>query len=155
ELVGAPITLFRSLELAPQAVDLGFLVEGVRLSFLVDRLGATLESALGFFDGVAPCSADLQDFRPVDPTRAAERNELRLPVAPAGERRRPLPRAIEGVDELTARQHAAVDQAGDGRREIAAGGGDHRFVEKGEARIDAPRSQERAALLGAREGDQV
>ena len=76
-------------------------------------------------------------------------------VAPARQRRGPLLRAAELVDLLTALDHAAIDEPGDERGQLARGDRDHRLVEQREARLALPELRQGAAMLMARERDQV
>ena len=88
-------------------------------------------------------------------TRRGEDHHLPLVLAPAAERGRPLASAAELLDALAAVDHAAVDETGHHRRELAGRDRDHRLVEKREPLLEAPHLEERPSLDVACGGDQV
>ena len=65
------------------------------------------------------------------------------------------PSAAELLDALAAVDHAAVDETGHHRRELAGRDRDHRLVEKRESLLEAPHLEERPSLDVACGGDQV
>ena len=83
---------------------------------------------------------------------AGERLQVGLPVAPASQRRSPLPRAAHLVHLLQGEDHAAVDDARDLRRELARGDRHHGLVEEREAVLDPARFDEHltAGVTGER-----
>ena len=71
------------------------------------------------------------------------------------QRRGPLLRAAQLVDLLARRDHAAVDDPGDDRRQLTGGGRDHRLVEQAEALPHATRPDQPAALPVHREREEI
>ena len=87
--------------------------------------------------------------RPVKATRSGWR------CAPGREGGRPFSGAADLVGVLAGQDHAAVDDPGDDRRELARGHRDHRLVEQAAGpRRDARPDQDVALLVGG-EGEQV
>ena len=104
---------------------------------------------------VRPCALELQDLRAMHQARRGEDHHLALLLAPAAERGRPLASAAERVDPLAAVDHAAVDQTGHHRRQLAGRDRDHRLVEQREPLLDPAHLEERPPLHVPRGGDQV
>ena len=59
------------------------------------------------------------------------------------------------MELLAAVDHAAVDEAGGDRRQLAGDGGQHRLVEQRETLVDAAQPDEAVALLVHGEREQV
>ena len=83
--------------------------------------------------GVPPRAVDLHDLGAMGEAAAAEGHHLGLPLAPARERVGPLLGPAQVVGLLAPRDDAAVDDAGDDRRQLLRGHGEHRLVQEGEA----------------------
>ena len=65
-------------------------------------------------------------------------------------------RGASDVEQVRARrEHAAVDDAGDDRRELAGGGGDHGFVEQRDAALYLAALDEHAAMALPRQAGEV
>ena len=79
----------------------------------------------------------------------------RLALAPDGERGRPLARALDRVDALAARDHAAIDEAGEDRRELARGRHQHALVQQRHAALDLPQADQRPPLDVAAERREI
>ncbi len=82
----------------------------------------------------------------MDEAAAGERDDVRLPLAPLGQRRRPLLRAASLEHLLAGENDAAVDDSRRHRRQVASGGDEHRLVEQGEAFTHAARLDEHVTL---------
>ncbi len=91
----------------------------------------------------------------MDQAARAERDQLRLRLAPAGQRGRPLARAIVRIRLLAAGDGAAIDDAGDDRRQLAGGGRQHGVVDQRQPLGELPLTDQRAALQIAGKGDQI
>ena len=86
---------------------------------------------------------------------AGEGDEVGLALAPARKGGGPLLRAADLIRVLAGEDHAAVDDAGDDRRELAGGDRHHRLVEQPQALLDAPAPDQDVALLVGGEREQV
>jgi signal transduction histidine kinase len=82
----------------------------------------------------------------MDAAAACERTQLRLPVAPPRQRRRPLLRAPQLVDLLAREDDAAVHDPGHGRRQLAGRDGEHGLVQERETVGNAAGVDEDGAL---------
>ena len=118
-------------------MQLALLVERLPRRRPVHRLLAALPGQLRLGKRVAPLAVELHDPRAMREAAARERDQLRLSVAPAGQRVGPLLGAPQLERLLAARDHAAVDDAGDDRRDLVGGDADHRLVQEPEAFVDA------------------
>ena len=67
----------------------------------------------GFVGRLVPAAVELEDLRSVDEAAAAERNQIRLPVAPRRQGPRPLPRPGQVADVVTRLDDSAGDDARD------------------------------------------
>ena len=76
----------------------------------------------------------------------AERDEIRLGLAPVGQRRGPLLRPTQIEDLLARLDHAAIDGPGDHLRYLVRRDGDHRLVEQGHSLDDPSLRDQRPAL---------
>ena len=81
------------LEVSPQTMELTLLVDRLPRRRPVHRLLAALAGEPRLFESVLPIALELHDPRPMREAAAGEGDHLRLAVAPAGERARPLLRA--------------------------------------------------------------
>jgi hypothetical protein len=68
-----------------------------------------LGNATCFFERILPRAAQRHDLGPMHEAQAFVRHHLRLLLAPARERHRPLPRPPKLEDVSTERDHVAVD----------------------------------------------
>src|SRR5581483_446135 len=104
---------------------------------------------------VAPGAAVPHDLGAVDLAAPAEGDEVGLLLAPARERVRPLAGAprLEGL--LAARDHPAVHDSRDHRRELAGGRGEHRLVEQREPLPEALLADAREPLRVHGEREEV
>ena len=84
-----------------------------------------------------------------------EGDDLRLRVAPPGERGCPLLRAAQGIHFLAGHDDAAVDQARHEGREFVGNDRDHCFVEECKPGIDVALLDQRAPLQMQGAGDQI
>ena len=91
----------------------------------------------------------------MDEAGAGEGDELRLRLAPGGERCRPLARPVDRIDPLAAGDDGAIDDAGDHRRQLAGARRHHGLVEAGEAVGNLALADERPALKVSRQGDEI
>ena len=97
-------------------MDLPLPVRGVAESPLVqDSLREPLGDTTRFFKRVLPRAAERHDLGPVHQAEALVRHHVRLLLAPARQRLRPLPRPPKLVHVTTERDRVAVDDAGDNR----------------------------------------
>ena len=83
------------------------------------------------------------------------RDKVGLLLAPSRQRVRPLTRAAQLERLLAARDHTAVDNAGDHRRQLAARRREHRLVEEREPVRDALQLDQRETLRVNREREEV
>ena len=104
-------------EVALQAVQLPLAVERLAGG---PRSSATTRAGLPRLgERLGPGAAHLHDLGAVDEAAAGERDEVLLLLAPARQRGGPLLRAAQLVELLAAVDHAAVDEAGGDRRQLA------------------------------------
>ena len=151
---GLAVPLLGLRELAAEPVQLGLLVEGGtdrRLSAREEPLTRTPRRAAR----ARPLAVQLHDLGAMDQAVAAERDQVRLRVAPVGQCRRPLLRPAQIEDLLACLDHAAVDRAGDDLGHLVGHDGDHDLVEQRHARGRVPLRDQRAALDVAGERHQV
>jgi hypothetical protein len=106
-------------------------------------------------DRVRPRALELHDLGPVHVAAPAERDHVRLALAPVGQRRRPLLRAPRLVGRLAGQDHAAVDEAADDRRNLPRRDRDHRLVQQPEALDDAPAQDQEVPMSLDGEGEQI
>jgi hypothetical protein len=140
---------------AAQAMDLGLLIQRIRREARVIGERHALARRARGRDRLGPLAAELHQLGAVHEARAGEALQLRLRIAPRGQRGRPLARAVERVDAGQRRDHVAVDQAGHGRRQLVRRRLQHDVVEHRQARLQVRAPQEHARMQGARERDQV
>ena len=133
---GAAIGRLGRCEFAAQPMNLRLLIMRAAGRLALDVAHATLDRATRLLDGLRPGAAHLHDLRAVDEAVSGEHAELRMSLAPAAQRRGPLAHAVERIDAVAARDRAAVDDAGDDRRQLARGGGHHRLVQQGESALE-------------------
>src|SRR5215831_3480076 len=108
-LTGPGIGLFGFGQLAPETMDLAFLVGGMA-GVTTARLRQTDRSPAGLLERLGPRAAELHDLRAVNQTGRGERHELRLRLAPPAERHRPFTRAIQRMGLLAGGNCVAVNQ---------------------------------------------
>ncbi len=136
-------------------MKLRLLVERRRRVALVEPAEEHVRGNPRFLARGLPIAVPLVDLRPVHEAVAGEGDGPGLSVAPGLESLRPLARPPEGVDVLAASNDHAVDQSGDGRRQLAGGDGDHRLVQEHEPLRDPLLAQENLPFERPREGDEV
>ena len=117
-------------EVALQAMELPLLVERLPCCRAVHRLLAALARELRLRERVAPLAVELHDSRAMCEAAAAEGDQLRLLLAPTGQGVGPLVGATRIVRRFTARDHSAVHDAGEDRRDFAGGDSHHRLVQQ-------------------------
>ena len=118
-------------ELAAQAVDLALPVAAPRRrppGSRPARQRSPARRASSSASGHAPC--ELHDLGAVDQAAPGEGDQVGLALAPARQRGGPLLGAPHLVRVLAGEDHAAVDDPGDDRRELAGGHRHHRLVEQ-------------------------
>ena len=86
---------------------------------------------------------------------SGEGHHVRLLLAPARQHRRPLAGATQGIDLVAAFDNAAVDEAGDDRRELTGARGDHRLVEHAQALLDPAELRDRSPFDVQRDRGEV
>ena len=122
------------------------------------RVGAAGASPLGssrLSERALPVALQLHDLGAVDQAPAAEGDQVRLPLAPLRQNRRPFPGPADLERRLTGEDHAAVDDAGDDRRQLAGRSREHRLVEQPEALARPPRLDQDVPLRVRSEAEQV
>lgn len=116
----------------------------------------TFTRAARLLQRILPFTAQLHDLSAVHQALAGEVDQAGLGVAPLGQRDGPFAGAAQVVDLPAGVDHAAVDQAGEQRRDQLAGDHrDHGLVQQRRAFRDAPLPDPGPALRVQREGDQV
>src|SRR6059058_1216378 len=141
-----PVRLFGLPELATQTLNLALEVARLGRGCLVHGLFEPSACALRLLQRVRPGALEAHQLRTVNQAAAGERQKVRLPLAPVGQCSRPLPGAAELVDLLARQDHAAVDDAGDDRRERFGRDRHHRLVQQAEPLPNAAVSDEDVAL---------
>ena len=131
--------------MAAKTVELALLVEGRPEGGGGRRFGETDVGLLGLGAGRIPVAAQLQEVGPVQEALAAERDDVRVGVAPARERRGPLLRPAHIEDAPALLDRRAVDDADDDRRHLALGHGDHRLVDERQSLVEPAELDERTA----------
>ena len=91
----------------------------------------------------------------MDEAAAGEGDEIRLALAPACQRRRPVPGPTKLVDVLAREDHAAVDDSRHDRGHLALGDRDHRLVKEAEAFAGPARPHQQLPLRVDREREEV
>ena len=97
----------------------------------------------------------LHDLGTMHQAVTAERDEIRLSVAPMCQRRRPLLRPAQIKNLLTRLDHAAIHSPGDHLRHLIRHDRDHDLVEQGHAVDDPCLPDQRPALNAAGHGHQI
>jgi hypothetical protein len=151
-LAGSPVRLLGLVELTPQAVELPQLVEGSAEGVPARE---HIAGALGGVEGVGPGALELQDLAAVHQAVAAEGDETRLGVAPAGEGCGPLPRPAQVEQPLAGVDHLAVGDASDDRVDLLGCHRDHHLVQQGDPLAGLPRHHPRQAQGQACEREHV
>ena len=136
-------------------MDFALPVTGLTGRRRVLRPGAALLCPPRLLQGLEPGAVQLHDLGAVDEAATGEGNQVGLALAPARERGRPLLRAANLVGVLAGEDHAAVDDPGDDRGELAGGDRHHRLVQQPQALLDAPEPDQDVALLVGGEREQV
>ena len=130
---------------AAKAVKLGLLVVRLPCRGPVHRLLASLARKHRFLERVRPRPVQLLDPRAVSETAAGEGDQLRLRFTPARERLGPLLRAARFERFLAGRDHAAVDDTCEERRDLSGSDGDHGLVEDLEPLVHPTQLDQRRA----------
>ena len=143
--------------LAAQTTDLGLLVARVADGCVTfaPRISESLGGRACGFDRFAPLAAELHELHAVYRAGTRELHELRLRVAPRCERLRPLARASERIHLVASRDHDAIDEAGEHRRQRLGRDGQHRFVEQRESCVRLTEPHGGSARESAGERTQV
>ena len=97
----------------------------------------------------------LHNLGAVHEAAAGEGDQVGLLGAPAGQRRRPLARPAKLRGLLAPVDHAAVDDAGDDRRELAGGHGHHRLVQEPDPTVELSEPHEVVPLVDEGECQEV
>jgi len=149
------IRCFGCFVFATQAVDLALLV--VRSAHGVDpRRGADGLSRLSSLaNRPRPIALELEHLRPVNAARAGESRELRLRVAPRGQRGRPFASAVGCIHLLAATDHRAVHESRDRRQQATGRGEQHRFVQQREPLLPLAGRHPRLPLKHAAEAEEI
>ena len=129
QLARVPIGLVGLCRLAPQAMDLGLLVER-RTGRPADGLPGPLARPARLGQRLGPRSVELHDLRAMHQADARERHHLGLLLAPSRQRERPFARATGLVDLAAGLDHAAVHQPRHDGRELTRDHREHRLVEE-------------------------
>ena len=144
------------VELPLEAMDLALPVRSMPESPLVQY---SLRELLGdpprFLERVTPGAGERHDLGPMHEAEALVRDHVRLLLAPARQRLRPLARAPKLVHVTAERDRVAVDDAGDNRRELTRRDGHHGLVHEPHAVLGPSLPDERVALLHQRERHEV
>jgi hypothetical protein len=154
-LAGVPVGELGRVELAPQAQDLPLLVPGRADGIGIRATSRALRSGASLVDRLLPRALELHDLRAMHSTGYAERDHLGLGMAPRVERGGPLARAIDGVEALAAADHGAVDDPRHERTQLAAGRGQHRFIEERESGVVLAELRQRLPVEHAREAREI
>jgi hypothetical protein len=129
-----PVGRLGQAELTLQAVDLPLPVGGVAESPLIqDSLGETLGDPTRFFQRVAPRTTQRHDLGAMHQAQALVRHHVGLLIAPPRQGGGPLAGAAQLVHVATERDRVAIDDAGDDRRQLPRGDGDHGLVHQPQA----------------------
>ena len=154
-LTRLPVRGLGGHELASQPVHLARLVERLAGRRPVHPSLRPLARLVRLGERLLPGPVELHDPRAVRVAATAERHHFGLLLAPAREGVGPFAGAAQLERLLAEADHAAVDDAGEHRRELAAGGGEHGLVEERETLRDPPQPDQNAALLVYGEAEQV
>src|SRR5581483_5969348 len=106
------------------------LVEGRADRRLVGRLGEPLARPSRLAERVGPGAAKLQNLGAMDEALATVEDQVRLVLAPAAQRRRPLLRAAQVEDLMARLDDRAIQNPGDDGGDLAGGNRDHGLVEQ-------------------------
>ena len=126
-------------------MKLGLLVVRLPRCGAIHRLLTPFAGNHRFLERVHPRAVELFDPGAMGEAPTGERHELGLRLAPTSERVRPLVRPPRLERLLAGGDHAAVDDAGEERRDLSRGDGDHRLVEELETLVHAPLLDQRRA----------
>ena len=154
-LARSPVGLLGGREVAAEPVDLALQVRGLRGSRWVRR---PLEAAIGavrLLERLRPVAVELHQLSAMDEAAAGERQQVGLLLPPAAQRGRPLTRPAHIVDLLAKHDHAAVDDPGGDRRELARRRPHHGLVEEAEALPYPPVVHQDVALSEHREREEI
>ena len=124
-----PVRLLGRAEIAEHPVDLSLPVTGLTGGRRVLPLQAALGCPPRLLQGVRPGALELHDLGAMHETATGEGHEVGLALAPARKRGSPLLCATDLVSVPASEDHAAVDDAGDDRGELAGGDRHHRLVQ--------------------------
>ena len=121
--------------------------------FSARRQRSAARSASARASDQAPCSC----MSSARCTQAASRegDQVGLALAPVGQGGGPLLGAANLVGVLASQDHAAIDDPGGDRGELAGGDRHHRLVEQRQTLLEAPEPDQDVALLVGGEGEQV
>ena len=124
-----PVRLLRLFEPAGKPVQLPLAVER-RADRRLRPVTQSLRRVPGGVEGVHPGAVQLQDLGAMHQAVAAERDEIRLRIAPPAQRGGPLLRTADVEDELARFDHAAVDRSSDHLADLVGHHRGHRLVEQ-------------------------
>ena len=154
-LVGLPVRHLCLSELTPEAVELGPHVISGAEGRLARRLGQPVACPLHLRHGIRPRTAEQHQLGAVDQALAAVEHQLRLRVAPAAERRRPLlgPTHVEHL--LAPLDHRAVEVSDRRRGHLVRRDRHHRLVEQRHALGDLSAIDQAPALTDPGQCDEL
>jgi hypothetical protein len=142
---GLAVGRLRRSQVAGQAQQFGLLVARHAQDDGVATLLGVGAGQLDLGQRVGPLAAQLHDLGAVDQALPAEEPQPRLAGAPAAQRHGPLVRPPQ-VTHVPARDDdAAVDDAGDQRRDLVGRHTDHRLVQRRQAARDLCHRHQRLA----------
>jgi len=136
-------------------MDLPPLVAGLARCHWILCLEAALGGPPRLLNRLRPGAVQLHDLGAMHQAAAGEGDQVGLALAPAGKSDSPLLGAAKLVGVLAGQDHAAVDDPGGDRGELASGDRDHRLVQQRQALLEAPKSDQDVALLLCGEGEQI
>ena len=134
QLVGPAKGVLSSGQVAHTEADLADLVEGLPGCAQVEAL-QLIAGPRGFFFGLSPSPSKAHDLGVLHPAQTGEARDG-LPAAPALGGVGPLGGPAVIGQALAGSDHAAVDNTGGERAELAADGSDHRLVQQGHPFLD-------------------
>ena len=138
ELAGSPVRPRRLVDLATEPLEFGQLVQGCTERRLPGRIGEHGARPERLDGRLVPTTVELEDLRAVYEAASAERNEVRLRVAPRRQGPRPLARPSKVTDLVARLDDPAVDDAGNEGGDLFGDHCHHGAVERVEPLGDPP-----------------
>jgi hypothetical protein len=142
-------------ELSAQAVQLTTDVERRAQGTLARRLGQTITRPLHLHPRGRPRTGEQHQLGPVDQTLAAIEHHFRLRIAPAAQRRRPLPSPAHVEHLLAALDRGAIQVSDHHRRNLLRRDRHHRLVEQRHALGDLAAIDQAPALTDPAQCNQL